>query len=50
LVGAGLYVAGAAITGIILVVLELHVIGFLRRMSTRKRTGERYEPERDEPG
>jgi putative Mg2+ transporter-C (MgtC) family protein len=49
LVGAGLYVAGAALTGIILIVLELHVVGFLRRMSTRKRTGERYEPEGDEP-
>jgi putative Mg2+ transporter-C (MgtC) family protein len=49
LVGAGLYLAGAALAGIILIVLELHVIGFLRRMSTRKRTGQRYEPEPDEP-
>jgi putative Mg2+ transporter-C (MgtC) family protein len=50
LVGAGLYVAGAALAGIILVVLELHVVGFLRRMSTRRRTGARFEPEPDESG
>jgi len=50
LVGAGFYLAGAAIAGIILVVLELHVVGFLRRMSTRKRGGEHpAEPETEPP-
>jgi putative Mg2+ transporter-C (MgtC) family protein len=50
LVGAGLYLSGAALAGIILIVLELHVIGFLRRMSARKHTGERHEAEREQPG
>lgn len=50
LVGAGFYLSGAALAGIILVVLELHVVGFLRRAGTRKRTGERHEPEPEQPG
>jgi putative Mg2+ transporter-C (MgtC) family protein len=50
LVGAGLYLSGAALTGIILIVLELHVVGFLRKVSSRKRTGERQEPEPEQPG
>ena len=37
LVGAGLYVAGAAIAGLIVVVLELHTVGPLRRISMRRR-------------
>jgi putative Mg2+ transporter-C (MgtC) family protein len=50
LVGAGLYFSGAALAGIILVVLELHVVGFLRKVSARKRTSERHEPEPEQPG
>jgi putative Mg2+ transporter-C (MgtC) family protein len=53
LVGAGLYLAGAAIAGIILVVLELHAVGFLRRMSTKRRVdrhpGRHPEAEREQP-
>jgi putative Mg2+ transporter-C (MgtC) family protein len=50
LVGAGLYVAGAAIAGIILVVLELHAVGFLRRISTKRRADRHREPEDEQPG
>jgi putative Mg2+ transporter-C (MgtC) family protein len=49
LIGAGLYVAGAAIAGIILVVLELHAVGFLRRISTRRRADRQTEPENEQP-
>jgi len=50
LVGAGLYVAGTAIAGIILVVLELHAVGFLRRISTKRRANRHREPENEQPG
>jgi putative Mg2+ transporter-C (MgtC) family protein len=50
LVGAGLYVAGTAIAGIILVVLELHAVGFLRRISTKRRANRPPEPENEQPG
>jgi putative Mg2+ transporter-C (MgtC) family protein len=50
LVGAGLYVAGAAIAGIILVVLELHAVGFLKRISTKRRGNRHPEPENEQPG
>jgi putative Mg2+ transporter-C (MgtC) family protein len=51
LVGAGLYVAGAAIAGIILVVLELHAVGFLRRMSNKRRADRHHpEAENEQPG
>ena len=50
LVGAGFYLSGAALAGIILVVLELHVVGFLRRISTRRHPGHHQtEPEREQP-
>ena len=50
LVGAGLYVAGAGIAGIILVVLQLHAVGFLRRISTKRRGHRHEEPENEQPG
>jgi putative Mg2+ transporter-C (MgtC) family protein len=50
LVGAGMYFAGAAIAGIILVVLELHAVGFLRRISTKRRGHRHAEPENEQPG
>jgi putative Mg2+ transporter-C (MgtC) family protein len=52
LVGAGYYVAGAAIAGIILIVLELHAVGPLKWLSTRNRRGneDRTEPETEQPG
>lgn len=50
LIGAGLYVAGAALAGIIIVVLELHTVGPLRRMSMRRRAHrEATEPETEQP-
>jgi putative Mg2+ transporter-C (MgtC) family protein len=33
LVGGGLYLSAALLTGILLIVLELHTVGFLRRLS-----------------
>src|SRR3954471_6006353 len=45
LVGAGLYLSGAALAGIIVVVLELHAVGFLRRISTRRRSQRAAEPD-----
>jgi putative Mg2+ transporter-C (MgtC) family protein len=50
LVGAGLYVAGAALAGIVVVVLELHAVGFLRRISMRRRGRREAEPEPEQPG
>jgi len=50
LVGAGLYLAGAALAGIVVVVLELHAVGFLRRMSTRRRSHRAAEAEPEQPG
>jgi putative Mg2+ transporter-C (MgtC) family protein len=50
LVGAGMYFAGAAIAGIILVVLELHAVGFLRRISTKRRADQHPEAENEQPG
>jgi len=32
-VGVGLYLTGAALAGILLIVLELHAVGFMRRLS-----------------
>ena len=49
LVGAGLYFAGAAIAGIILVVLELHAVGFLRRISDKRRADRHPEAENEQP-
>lgn len=48
LIGAGLYLAGAALAGIVLVVLELHAVGFLRRISSRRRRT--AEPRSEQPG
>ena len=45
LVGAGLYLSAAGLAGIILVVLELHVVGPIKRITDRKRTSERHRPE-----
>jgi putative Mg2+ transporter-C (MgtC) family protein len=50
LVGAGLYVAGAALAGIVVIVLELHAVGFLRRMSARRRIQRNAEQEPEQPG
>ncbi|MFL5790839.1 MAG: MgtC/SapB family protein [Actinomycetota bacterium] len=51
LVGAGFYLSGAALAGIILVVLELHAVGFLRRISGRRRARDHdTEPESEQSG
>jgi putative Mg2+ transporter-C (MgtC) family protein len=50
LVGAGYYVAGAAIAGIVLIVLELHAVGPLKRLGTRNKREHRTEPDAEQPG
>ncbi len=47
LVGGGLYLSAALLTGILLIVLELHKVGFLRRLS--RRDGGDDEDEDDSP-
>jgi putative Mg2+ transporter-C (MgtC) family protein len=49
-VGAGYYLSGAAIAGIILIVLELHAVGPLKRLGTRNRREHRTEPDAEQPG
>jgi putative Mg2+ transporter-C (MgtC) family protein len=45
-IGVGLYFAGAALAGILLIVLELHAVGFMRRLS---RGGEGEDEDEDAP-
>jgi putative Mg2+ transporter-C (MgtC) family protein len=45
-VGVGFYFAGAALAGILLIVLELHAVGFMRRLS---RGIEGEDEEKDSP-